>query len=242
MDAEQRQRSTMLDFTRFEVLTFDCYGTLIDWEAGILVALHRILAAHGKQIDDATLLKLYGDFEQRSEQGKFQPYRKVLESVVRQFADELRFKPTTEELHSLPDSLSTWKPWPDTVAALRLLKARYRLAILSNVDDDLFAATRPQLEVDFDGVITAQQAKAYKPSLKLFELALSRIHAPAHRVLHVGQSIYHDVIPAQALGLATVWVNRPSANPGVGAVRAAEAKPDLTVTSLAELAAAAVQE
>jgi len=232
----------MLDFTRFEVLTFDCYGTLIDWEAGILVALRRILAAHGKKIDDATLLKLYGDFEQRSEQAKFQPYRKVLESVVRQFADELRFKPTTEELRSLPDSLSTWKPWPDTVAALRQLKTRYRLAILSNVDDDLFATTRPKLEVDFDEVITAQQAKAYKPSLKLFELALSRIHAPAHRVLHVGQSIYHDVIPAQALGLATVWVNRPSANPGVGAVKAAEAKPDLTVTSLAELSAAAVQE
>jgi len=232
----------MLDFTRFEVLTFDCYGTLIDWEAGILAALHRILAAHGKKIDDATLLKLYGDFEQRSEQGKFQPYRKVLESVVRQFGDELRFNPTAEELRSLPDSLSTWKPWPDTVAALRQLKTRYRLAILSNVDDDLFATTRPKLEVDFDEVITAQQAKAYKPSLKLFELALSRIHAPAHRVLHVGQSIYHDVIPAQALGLATVWVNRPSANPGVGAVKAAEAKPDMTVTSLTELSAAAVQE
>ncbi|MGA2346678.1 MAG: HAD hydrolase-like protein, partial [Candidatus Sulfotelmatobacter sp.] len=94
---------------------------------------------------------------------------------------------------------------------------------------------RPKLEVDFDEVITAQQAQAYKPSLKLFELALSRIHAPAHRVLHVGQSIYHDVIPAQALGLATVWVNRPSARSGVGAVKAANATPDLTVSSLAEL-------
>jgi 2-haloacid dehalogenase len=128
------------------------------------------------------------------------------------------------------------------VAALRLLKGRFRLAILSNVDDDLFAATRPQLGVDFDEVITAQQAQAYKPSLKLFELALSRIHAPAHRVLHVGQSVYHDVIPAQSLGLATVWVNRPSARPGVGAVKAAEATPDLTVSSLAELATAATQD
>ena len=226
----------MLDFNRFEVLTFDCYGTLIDWEAGILSALRPILSAHGKQIDDATLLKLYGDFEQRSEQGKFHPYREVLESVVRQFGDELRFTPTVEEARSLPDSLATWQPWPDTVAALRQLKTRFRLAILSNVDDDLFALTRPKLEVDFDEVITAQQAQAYKPSLKLFELALSRIHAPAHRVLHVGQSIYHDVIPAQALGLATVWVNRPSARSGVGAVKAAEARPDLTVTSLAELA------
>jgi len=232
----------MLEFTRYEILTFDCYGTLINWEAGILAALHRILAAHAKEIDDATLLKLYGDFELRSEQGTFRPYREVLSSVVRQFGAELGFTPTAEEVRSLPDSLPTWKPWPDTVDALRQLKSRFRLAILSNVDDDLFAATRPQLGVDFDEVITAQQAQAYKPSLKLFELALSRINAPAHRVLHVGQSVYHDVIPAQALGLATVWVNRPSARPGVGAVKAAEAQPDLTVTSVAELAAAAIHD
>jgi 2-haloacid dehalogenase len=120
---------------------------------------------------------------------------------------------------------------------LRRLKTRFRLAILSNVDDDLFEGTRPQLEVGFDDVITAQQAQAYKPSLRLFELALNRVHAPAHRVLHVGQSIYHDVVPAQALGLATAWVNRPSARPGVGAVKSAEAKPDITVTSLEELSA-----
>jgi len=232
----------ILDFTRFEILTFDCYGTLINWEAGILSALHRILSAHGKKIDDATLLKLYGDFEQRSEQGTFRLYRDVLESVVRQFAAEFRFTPSAEQVRSLPDSLPTWRPWPDTVDALRQLKSRFRLAILSNVDDDLFAGTRSQLGVDFDAVITAQQAQAYKPSLKLFELALSRINAPAHRVLHVAQSIYHDVVPAQSLGLATVWVNRPSARPGVGAVKAAAAQPDITVSSLAELAAAATME
>ena len=231
----------MLDFSRFEILTFDCYGTLINWEAGILPALHRVLSAHGRKIDDATLLKLYGDFELRSEQGRFRPYREVLESVVLQFGAEFQFTPSAEEVRSLPLSLPTWKPWPDTVAVLRQLKTRFRLAILSNVDDDLFAGTRPQLGVDFDEVITAQQAQAYKPSLKFFELALSRINSPAHRVLHVGQSIYHDVMPAQSLVLAAVWVNRPSARPGVGAVIAAEAKPDLTVSSLAELAAAALR-
>ena len=231
----------MLDFSRFEILTFDCYGTLIDWETGILSALHRILSTHGKKIDDAAMLKLYGDFEQRSEQGAFRPYRVVLESVVRQFGEKFRFTPSPEEVRSLPDSLPAWKPWPDTVSALRQLKTRFRLAIFSNVDDDLFAATRPQLGVGFDEVITAQQAQAYKPSLKLFELALSRIQTPAHRVLHVAQSVYHDVVPAQSLGLATVWVNRPSARPGVGAVKAAKAKPDLTVSSLSELAVAAVQ-
>jgi 2-haloacid dehalogenase len=232
----------MLDFDRFEILTFDCYGTLINWEAGILPALHRILAAHGKTLDDALLLKLYGDFEMLSEEGDFHPYRVVLESVVRRFGANLGFTPTAEEAASLPNSLPKWQPWPDTVAALRRLKTKFRLAILSNVDDDLFAATRPLLGVEFDEVITAQQAHAYKPSLKLFELALSRIHAPAHRVLHVGQSIFHDVVPAQSLGLATVWVNRPSARPGVGAVKAADAKPDLTVSSLEELAALAVPD
>jgi 2-haloacid dehalogenase len=230
----------MLDFSRFEILTFDCYGTLINWEVGILSSLHRILSAHGKKIDDAALLKLYGDFEQLSEQGEFHPYRKVLESVVRRFGAQLGFSPTAAEAVSLSDSLPSWEPWPDSVAGLRQLGTRYRLAILSNVDDDLFATTRPKLGVDFAEVITAQQAQAYKPSLKIFELVLSRINSPAHRILHVGQSLYHDVIPAQALGLATVWVNRPSARPGVGAVKVAEAKPDLEVSSLAELAAVAV--
>jgi 2-haloacid dehalogenase len=232
----------MLDFSRFEILTFDCYGTLIDWEAGLLPVLHRVLSTHGKKLNDATILELYGDFEQRSEQPPFRRYREVLESVVRQFGDKYGFTPTAAETRSLPESLPTWKPWPDTVAALHQLRSRFKLAILSNVDDDLFAGTRPQLEVDFHEVITAQQAQAYKPSLKLFELALSRIDAPAHRVLHVGQSIYHDVVPAQALGLATVWINRPSARPGVGAVKSAEAKPDMTFTSLAELAEAALRD
>jgi 2-haloacid dehalogenase len=232
----------MLDFNRFEVLTFDCYGTLIDWENGILASLHRILAAHGKKLDDATILKLYGDFEELSEQGDFRPYREVLQSVVRRFGAQLGFTPTDEEAMSLPESLAEWRPWPDTVDALRSLKSRFRLAILSNVDDNLFAATRPQLKVDFDDVITAQQARAYKPSLKMFELALSRINAPAHRVLHVAQSIYHDVIPAQSLGLATVWVNRPSARTGVGAVKAAEGTPDLEVGSMADLAQAAKKD
>ena len=231
----------MLDFSRFEVLTFDCYGTLINWEAGILPVLRRILSGHGKKLDDVTLLKLYGDFELLSEQGPFRPYREVLQSVVRRFGAELGFSPNEAEVRSLPESLPGWQPWPDTVAALGTLKSRFRLAILSNVDDDLFAATRPQLKVDFDEVITAQQAQAYKPSHKVFEMALKRIKTPTQRILHVGQSIYHDVIPAQAMGLASVWVNRPSARKGIGAVKAAEAAPDLEVANLAALVEAAEQ-
>ena len=228
----------MLEFSRFEVLTFDCYGTLIDWEQGILPCLRGILAAHQKSLDDSTILQFYGEFEAGAEQGEYRRYRDVLESVVRRFGEQLGFAPTEAEARSLPDSLPKWQPWPDTATALRELQKHFRLAIISNVDDDLFAGTLPQLRVEFDQVITAEQARAYKPSLKIFELALSRVQVPAHRVLHVGQSLYHDVLPAQALGLATVWVNRPSARAGVGAVKPAAGHPDLKVTSLAELAAA----
>jgi 2-haloacid dehalogenase len=230
----------MLDFARFEILTFDCYGTLINWEAGILPVLQRILEAHGHALEDHVLLQLYGDFEQHAEQGNFQSYRQVLVSVVRQFGEELDFVPSSQEENSLPDSLAAWEPWPDTVPALRRLTRRFRVAILSNIDDDLFANTRPKLGIDLADVVTAQQAEAYKPSLKLFELALRRLNVPAHRILHVGQSIYHDVIPAQRLGMATVWVNRPSARPGVGAVKSAVGAPDLTATSLDELATLAL--
>jgi 2-haloacid dehalogenase len=201
----------MLDFGRFEIVTFDCYGTLINWEDGILRCLHEVMSAHHDKIDDATMLQLYGDFEASAEQGEYCRYREVLNSVVRQFGERFGFAPSDQEVRSLADSLKEWKPWPDTVAALRELRSRFQLAVISNVDDDLFASTRPQLQVDFNYVITAEQARAYKPSLKIFELALSRFGVPPHRILHVGQSVYHDVIPAQSLGLATVLVSRPSA-------------------------------
>lgn len=232
----------MLDFNRFEVLTFDCYGTLIDWEEGILPCLQHILAVHGKDVDDATILQLYGEFEASAEQGEYRCYREILRTVVGQFGKQLGFTPTIQEVNSLADSLAEWTPWPDTVEALRELRNHFQLSIISNVDDDLFAATRPQLGVEFSHVITAQQARAYKPTVKIFELALGRLRVPVHRILHVAQSVYHDVIPAQALGLATVWVNRPSARKGVGAVRPAEAHPDLQVHSLAELAEACADQ
>lgn len=227
----------MLDFSRFEVLTFDCYGTLIDWEEGILKCLHRVLAAHDRDTGDGSILQCYGDFEASAEHGAYRSYREVLRSVVEQFGTRFGFTPTAEEGGSLAASLAEWRAWPDTVDALRELHRRFRLAIISNVDNDLFAATQDKLGVKFDQIITAQQARAYKPSTKIFELALSRIGAPARRILHVGQSVYHDVIPAQSLGLATVWVRRPSARSGVGAVKAAHGHPDLQVGSLAELAA-----
>jgi 2-haloacid dehalogenase len=228
----------MLDFSRFEVLTFDCYGTLINWEDGILRCLHRVLATHGKDTDDVTTLQCYGDFEAKAESGKYHSYREVLESVVKQFGERFGFTPTEQEAGSLAESLKGWEPWPDSFGALRELRDLFRLAIISNVDDDLFAVTEPKLGIKFNEVITAQQAQAYKPALKIFDLALSRIAVPVDRTLHVGQSLYHDVIPAKSLGLATVWVNRPSARCGIGPVKAVDARPDFEVNSLAELVSA----
>ena len=232
----------MLDFTRFKVLTFDCYGTMIDWETGIFSALRPILAAHKKSIADSELLQLYSELEASAEQGEFLRYRDVLQSVVRGFGGRFGFTPTAAEVRSLPESLANWQPFPDTVEALRKLKKRYQLAVISNVDDDLFAATAPKLEVAFDHVITAQQAGCYKPCMKIFKLAEERMGVTRDQWLHVGQSIYHDVIPAQSLGIATVWVNRPSPRPGAGAAKAAAGKPDLEVPDLKTLADLATTE
>ena len=226
----------MLDLTRFKVLTFDCYGTMIDWETGIFSALRPILAAHNAEIADSALLELYSELELTAEQGEFLRYRDVLHSVVRGVGERLGFVPTEAEVRSLPESLAKWQPFPDTVEALRKLKSRYQLAVMSNVDDDLFAATAPKLGVAFDQVITAQQAGCYKPCMRMFQLAEDRIGARREHWLHVGQSIYHDVIPAQSLGIAAVWVNRPSPRPGAGAAKAAAGEPDLQVPDLQTLA------
>ncbi len=226
----------MLDWSRFKVLTFDCYGTMIDWESGIFSALRPVLAAHDKNISDAALLELYSELELSAEQAEYLRYRDVLQSVVRGFGERLGFLPTEAEVRSLPESLANWQPFPDTVAALRKLKSRYQLAVLSNVDDDLFATTAPKLGVAFDNIITAQQAGCYKPCMRMFQLAEDRIGVSREQWLHVGQSIYHDVIPAQSLGIATVWVNRRSPRPGAGAAKAATARPDLEVPDLQTLA------
>lgn len=226
----------MLDFTRFKILTFDCYGTMIDWEGGIFAALRPILTAHNQKITDSALLELYSELEASAEAEDFLRYRDVLQSVVRGFGKRLGFSPTEAEVRSLPESLKNWQPFPDTVEAVRKLKSRYQLAVISNIDDDLFASTAPKLGVAFDYVITAQQAGCYKPCMKIFKLAEERMSVSREQWLHIGQSVYHDVIPAQSLGIATVWVNRPSPRSGSGAAKAASGKPDLEVTNLGTLA------
>jgi 2-haloacid dehalogenase len=190
---------------------------------------------------DSQLLELYGDFEAQGEEPPFRSYQEVLAGVVLAFGRRLGFTPSREEQASLAASLKNWKPWPDTVAALHQLKGKFKLAILSNIDDDLFTSTGGKLEVPFEDVITAQQARCYKPCLDLFRLALRRLGTSPDQVLHIAQSVYHDLVPAKSLGMATVWVNRPSARPGVGAVKPSAARPDWEVPDLATLAAAVDQ-
>jgi 2-haloacid dehalogenase len=233
-----------MDFSRFTTISFDCYGTLIDWESGILPVLRAALANHGQSLPDAAILALYAEFEAEAESGPYQSYRNVLQSVVTAFADRLHFQATPAEIRSLHESVSAWPPFPDTVPALRELQKLYELAVISNIDDDLFAETRKYLEVEFDAVITAEQAGSYKPSVNNFQMALRTLTLSPDRLLHAAQSVYHDVVPARSLGISTVWVNRKSARPGIGAVRASavrafENRPDLEVPDLASLAAAA---
>jgi 2-haloacid dehalogenase len=229
-----------MDFSRFSTITFDCYGTLINWEAGILPALRAVLARHQQRLSDSAILELYGEFEAQAESGPYLKYREVLQSVVRGFGERLGFDPSADDMRTLSESVPAWPPFSDTVAALQRLKGRFNLAIISNIDDDLFAKTQTLLGVEFAAVITAEQARGYKPSVRNFEMALERLGIDRSQLLHTGQSIYHDVLPAQSLGIATVWVNRKSARPGIGAVRSAEGKPDLEVPDLATLATEAL--
>ncbi|MGA2904218.1 MAG: haloacid dehalogenase type II [Candidatus Korobacteraceae bacterium] len=229
----------MLDFAQFEWLSFDCYGTLIDWESGILGYLRPLLQKKDRAIGDAEVLSLYSEFEPREQTGEYRIYRGVLASVVHDFARELRFDVTEAEAEGLADSIPNWAPFADTVAGLRRLHSRYKLAILSNIDDDLFAHSARKLQVPFDCIVTAQQVRSYKPLLNNFEALLQRLKIPRTRLLHVAESLYHDVGPAGLLGIATVRVNRRQNKPA-SASKLSDARADMEVPNIHQLAELAV--
>jgi len=225
----------VLNFDAFEALTFDCYGTLIDWETGIWQALQPTLAAHGVSLERQQALELYAELESQIEAGEYRPYKSVLRLVLQGFGSRLGFTPSEAEMQAFAASVKDWLPFPDTPPALQALRRKYKLAIISNIDDDLFAFSAQKLGAPFDWVITAQQAKSYKPSLNNFRLALERLGLPREKILHVAQSLYHDIAPAKSLGLATVWVNRRRGQAGFGATPPAKAQPDLEVPDLQTL-------
>jgi 2-haloacid dehalogenase len=226
----------MLDFGRFDVLSFDCYGTLIDWESGILDAVRPVLVRHDVDVGDDKILETYALIEAEKEEGNYSRYDVVLREVMAEMGVRLGFTPAAAELDCLSVSIKDWKPFPDTVEALGRLKRKYKLCILSNVDEKLFAGTAPWLEVPFDYVVTAQQAQAYKPSYKMFQLAFDTVGLPPEKFLHVAQSIYHDIVPAKALGVSNVWVHRQTGHGGGGATKPTVATPDVEVKTLGELA------
>jgi 2-haloacid dehalogenase len=225
------------DFGRIEVLTFDCYGTLIDWESGLLAGLRAVV---GDGDTDDELLEAYGRAEARAEAGDWLPYRQVLGRGLAAVCAARGIAPTDQQLADFGTSVADWPAFADAAAALDRLRRRFRLGVITNCDDDLFAGSNRRLGEPFEWVVTAQQAQAYKPSQRNFELALGRIGRPREAILHVAQSMYHDHVPGQQMGLATAWIDRRHDRDGFGATPAASATPNLVAPDLATFAAMAM--
>ena len=232
---------TPIDYWTVEALTFDCYGTLIDWEAGLSAAFRPILEAHQMSTDDEDVLVRFARHEATAEAGPYRTYREVLAGCLRGVANELAFTPTAEEVAAFSVSVRDWPAFADSGAALARLKSRFRLGVITNCDDDLFAASNRRLGVEFDWVVTAQQVGSYKPDEANFLAAFERLDLPRERIVHVAQSLFHDHVPAKRLGLTTVWIDRRSDRPGSGATPPAVASPDARYPDMASFAEAALR-
>jgi len=195
-----------MEGTDFEVITFDCYGTLIDWESGIVRAFQSEAEAAGHHVDARAIIDAYMLEEPEVESGVYKSYRDVLGETAMRVAARLGWPLSADRAGFLAESLPHWQPFPDTNRALERLAERYQLGILSNIDDDLLAATLPHFPVRFDPVVTAAQVKSYKPRYSHFREALAR--TSGKRLLHAAQSYFHDVIPASQLDIPVIWVNR----------------------------------
>jgi 2-haloacid dehalogenase len=234
-----------VDLTRYRALSFDCYGTLIDWEAGIAAVLGPWARAAGLDLDDERLLEAYAGNEAAVERERpTARYPEVLAAAFRRTGEALGRAVDDAWARRLGSSVPDWPAFPDSAAALASLARHYQLLIVSNVHRDGFAASNRQLRGRFAAVITAEDVGAYKPAPNHFEALLGTLDdlgiAPGE-LLHVAQSLFHDHLPAKRAGLATVWINRRHDRPGWGATpEPSEAwSYDLELRSLGELAAAA---
>jgi 2-haloalkanoic acid dehalogenase type II len=213
----------------FDVVTFDCYGTLIDWERGIRNAFAAEAVKIGHPVDTAAAVRLYGEIEREVEHGPYRPYREVLAETARRVAARLAWPLPPGRASFLAESVPAWPQFPDVNAALRLLvTAGYRLGILSNVDDDLLAWSRRHLTATFEVIATAQQVRSYKPAHGHFLAARALIGAEPW--LHAAQSYFHDVVPCRELEIPVAWINRKREAP------AGPAKPDREFPTLKGLA------
>jgi putative hydrolase of the HAD superfamily len=234
--------------TEFDALSFDCYGTLIDWEDGLRGGLMQVAALSPKAPDIDTLLETYGEAEARTERehpGMRYPEIIAQSVVATGAAHDIR---VPEELAAkIGASVPEWRAFPDSPEALRRLKQRYRLIILSNVDRQSFAGSNERLGVAFDAILTAEDIGSYKPDPRNFEALVARAEemgVARNRLLHVAQSLFHDHVPARAAGLATVWIDRRAGRAGAGATPLPEdaPRPDWRFTSMAEFADAVARE
>ncbi len=231
-----------MKLTDYQVLSFDCYGTLIDWEAGIAAVLRRWADDHGLALSDEELLTAYSDHEARAEEehpGDVYPL--ILARAMRDVGAQLGTPVSDAEAEALGSSVPDWPAFPDSAEALQRLSQRFALVILSNVDRDSFAGSNRRLGVEFTSIITAQDVGSYKPDPRNFEALdaeIARLGIPRDKHLHVAQSLFHDHVPAKRAGLPTVWINRRHDNPGWGAtpVPPADVVPDWTFPSMAALA------
>lgn len=232
---------TTIDATDRRVLTFDCYGTLIDWESGITARVGPWIAEAGRrEIPPDLILVAFALHQSRHQQPRpALPYREVL---ARSWADvqaSFGLPEDAAQCEAFAQSCGDWPPFADTVAALRRLASRFALGILSNVDDASLARSLRLLEVPFLLTVTAERVGSYKPGLPHFETAVAELEAqgmPKEVILHVAQSRHHDVEPAARLGIPTVWVDRRHGKRGIGATIANTAQPAARVPSLAALA------
>lgn len=236
----------MLDLRRFKALTFDCYGTLIDWEKGILAFVAPIAAGDGKDIAPDAMLEAFADIEHRhQEDDPAALYPEILRRAYLDLADRLGLPRDEQTARAFGASVPDWPPFPDTPAAFTELSGRFTLGILSNVDRASLSGSIAAIGTAPHFTVTAQDVGHYKPHHAHFERALGLLAAQGiakDKVLHVAQSKFHDIQPARALGLPCVWVNRRARRTGTGATPDVAVVPDWSVTSLAEIAAIARTE
>ena len=236
----------MSDFDRFGAMSFDCYGTLIDWETGIANALRPWAARSELELDDQGLLAAYGSTETHVEDDMPSAlYPAILGETMRRVGASLGAEVTADDAEAFGQSVKDWPAFPDTAEALRRLSSRYKLIILSNIDRASFAASNPRLGVTFDSIITAEDVGSYKPRRghfnRLFE-EIERLGVARERLVHVAESLFHDHQPAAELGLPSVWIHRRHEKGGSGATAtpSGDVSPTWRFTSMAEFADAAV--
>ncbi|HSE82999.1 MAG TPA: haloacid dehalogenase type II [Thermodesulfobacteriota bacterium] len=194
--------------SEFSLLTFDCYGTLIDWESGMRDALRGLTNKKNISIDIESSIERYVEIELEIEHGGYRKYKEVLALGVRRLFEEKGIGLTHEEETIFANTIAKWPPFPETTEVLKKLKEKYKLAILSNIDNDIIRHSVNLIGVEFDMVITAEQVKSYKPSHGHWKRMLESFDIPKEQILHVAASYVHDVIPAKELGFTVAWINR----------------------------------